>query len=143
MRLERNVITFGAGASVGVAQTILFKGYIDPTFGPIPVISDYIPYPWGNWSTLGNILIGGVVFGVSQFTNVVKNGDLKNFFATYGLTTLVGGVMNGIFPTAVPVARAGARRLVARAPAARAAVARTAAMQPITQTGIPPTSILA
>ena len=143
MRLERNVITFGAGASIGVAQTILFKEYVDPTFGPIPVISDYIPYPWGNWSTLGNILIGGVAFGVSQFTNVVKSGDLKNFLATYGLTTLVGGVMNGVFPAPALRARAGARRLVARAPAARAAVARTTSMAPITATGVPPAQILA
>lgn len=143
MRIERNVITFGAGASVGVAQTILMKEYVDPNFGPIPWIGGMIPYPWGNWSTLGNILIGGVVFGVSQFTNVVKNSDLKNFLATYGLTTIVGGVMNGVFPGPALRARAGARRLVARAPAVTQAVRSTAAMAPITATGIPPAQILA
>lgn len=140
MRLDKNTISFGAGAAVGVTQTILFKEYVDTQFGPIPIIGDYLPYPWGNWSSLGNILIGGIAFSVSQFTAAVKNSDLKNFLGTYGLTTLVGGILNGVFPAAVP---ARARRLVARAaPVARAA-ARGASMAPITATGIPPATILA
>jgi len=139
-KLDKNTISFGAGAAVGVTQTILFKEYVDTQFGPIPFVGDYLPYPWGNWSSLGNVLIGGIAFGVSQFTGAVKNTDLKNFLGTYGLTTLVGGVLNGVFPASAPVARA--RRLVARAPVARAA-ARTVSMAPITATGIPPATILA
>ena len=139
-KLDRNTISFGACAAVGVTQTILMKQYVD-TYGPIPFIGDYLPYPWGNWSTFGNILIGGVAFGVSQFTGAVKNNDIRNFLGTYGLTTLVGGVLNGVFTNGAPAARrAGARRLVARA---APQVARAASVAPLTPTGISPATILA
>ena len=134
-KLGRDTITFGAGAAVGVTQTILFKQYLD-TYGPIPFIGGLLPYPWGNWSTLGNILIGGVVFGVSQFTSWVTNYDLKSFLGTYGITTLVGGILNGVFPGGtVPTARRAAARL---APAVRSA----RAVSPATPTGIPTGQIL-
>jgi len=90
---EKATMILGAGAAVGVSQTVIFREYL----GPIPVIGDYIPHPWGNWSSLGNIIIGGIAFGVSQFTDILKNHrDFKGFLLTYGMTTLIGGFMNGI-----------------------------------------------
>ena len=143
MRLDRNIVTCGAGAGVGVIQTVLMKQYVD-AYGPIPVVGTYIPAPWNRWSTLGNILIGGAVFGISQFTNVVKKDDVKDFLGVYGITAIVGGIMNGLFTPVV--ARAGAGARVARAPIRLApTVARSAQMAPsiLTQTGIPPAKILA
>lgn len=139
MKISRTIMTTGAGAGIGVIQTIVFKEYIDPNFGPIPGIGTVLPYPWGNWSTFGNILIGGVVFGLSQFTKVIKNKDLNNFLTIYGISVLIGGIMNGVFPGA-PAARAGAR---ARAPVRLAPRGRGATVAPLTQTGIPPVRVLA
>lgn len=138
MRIDRTTMVMGAGAGVGVIQTVLTKEYIDPTFGPIPFVGQYLPYPWGNWSTFGNIVIGGICFGVATFTNVFsRKPEIGNFLSVYGITTLIGGFMNGIFPGTAP--------LRAAAPALRAAVAPSMApsVAPITPTGIPPTTILA
>jgi len=106
MKIDKSTMVFGAGAAVGVSQTVIFREYVDSTFGPIPGIGGYIPHPWGNWSSLGNIIIGGVAFGISQFTNLIKNRDFKGFLFTYGMTTLIGGFMNGILTTPALPARA-------------------------------------
>jgi hypothetical protein len=115
------------------------KQYVD-TYGPIPIIGTYIPAPWNRWSTLGNILIGGAVLGISQFTKVVKRGDIKDFLGVYGITALVGGIMNGLFVAPI----AGAR--MPRAPIRLAPTglnARSAQVMPYTKTGVPPAKILA
>jgi len=103
-KLDKATMVFGAGAAVGVSQTIIFREYL----GPIPGIGDYVPHPWGNWSSLGNIIIGSIAFGVSQFTNIVKNSDFKGFLMAYGMTTLIGGFMNGILPGPTLITRARA-----------------------------------
>ena len=136
MKLERETketMIMGAGAGVGVIQTVLTKQYIDPQFGPIPYIGTMLPAPWGNWSTLGNIIIGGVFFGVGAFTDIIKNKSytLNNFLTIYGITTLVGGVMNGVFYGPAMGARA------------RATLAPYARVAPDTPTGIPSVKILA
>lgn len=95
MRMDKDVIVNGAGCGVGVVQTILTQQYL----GGIPGIESVIPYPWNQWGTLGNIIIGGFAFGFSQFTNIIKNYKIKNFLTYYGLVTLIGGLMNGIFIT--------------------------------------------
>jgi len=138
--MSKGKMAIGAGAGVGIAQTFVFREYVDAQLGPIPGISDVLPYPWGNWSSTGNILIGGIVFGVSQFTKLFK-GNVKSFASMYGFATIIGGVMNGIFPP-VPAARARARAPVARRAMARAA-APYRAVAPATPTGIPATKILA
>ena len=99
---DKQTVIIGAGASVGVIQTVAFKQYVD-NYGNFPLIGDMMPYPWGKWSTLGNILIGGVLFSITQFTHIIanKNYDVNSFLKIYGMTTLIGGLMNGIFPSPV------------------------------------------
>ena len=103
--LDKETMAMGAGAGVGVIQTIIMKEYVDVTYGPIPGIGTSLG-EWGKWSTLGNILIGGVVFGISTFTGVIANKsyEFNKFLQMYGITALIGGIVNGIFPrtTAVP-----------------------------------------
>lgn len=146
MRFSKEKMALGAGASVGIIQTILMKEYVDTQFGPIPFLGDYLPYPWGNWSSTGNIIIGGIIFAASQFTNVFKGkkkgeSNINRFLGMYGLTNLVGGIMNGIFPIAQappPAARMNAaRRLAPRVAQQQRSVA------PLSQTGSPSTKILA
>lgn len=104
----QEIIVVGAGASVGVAQTVIFRQYVDG-FGNFPLIGDMLPHPWGKWSTFGNILIGGIAFGLTQFTDIIadKSHDLNQFLKIYGMSVLVGGLMNGIFPSEGLVARSG------------------------------------
>jgi len=95
--IAKPTIVVGAGAGIGVAQTVAFKQYLDPMYGNVPGIGDMLPDPWGKISVLGNILIGGIAFGISQFTTLVsrKNVDFNQFLKMYGLTTLIGGFANG------------------------------------------------
>jgi len=96
MKMVKEIIVTGAGAGVGVVQILVTKKYD----GLFPLIGGYIPYPWGNYSTLGNILIGGVAFGISTFTKLLS-GDIKTFLQIYGITALIGGIANGILDTVV------------------------------------------
>lgn len=134
MRMSRDVMINGAGAGVGVVWTVLSKQYIDTQFGPIPFIGGMLPHPWGNWSTLGSILMGGIFFGVSQFTGVIKNSSLNNFLTYFGLTTLIGGIMNGLFYGGT-VARA-------RAAGIRVAPRASSAVTNLTPTGVPYAKVL-
>jgi len=136
-KIDRETMVVGAGAGIGVIQTVLMKEYVDSEFGPIPYISDFIPDPWARWSTFGNIVLGGVAFGLTTFTNLVKNYDVNKFFQIYGMTTLIGGIMNGIFPG--PTLGYKATRTAALV-APRTTVTRVA---PQTPTGIPATRVLA
>jgi len=142
MNIDKAIMIPAAGAGVGVAYTILSKQYLD-SYGNVPWIGDMLPAPWGKWSTLGGILIGGVTFGVSMFTNVVKNQgyQLYSFLTVFGFTTLIGGILNGLFPGGT-TARAGMRLAPRARTFARSAVARTASMAPITTTGIPAAQVL-
>lgn len=134
MKIDKALMIPAAGAAVGTVWVVTSKSYLD-TFGPIPIIGDYIPAPWNKWSTLGGILIGGVLFSVGAFTNVIKkkNARLNTFLTTFGITALVGGVLNGVLVP--PAARA-------RAPV-RLAPTRAAGPLPLTQTGVPPARVLA
>lgn len=142
MSIDKAIMIPAAGAGVGVAYTLLSKKYLDP-YGNVPVIGDMMPVGWGTWSSLGGILIGGITFGVSMFTNVVKNQgySLYSFLTVFGFTTLVGGIMNGLFP-GTTTARAGMRLTPRARTYARSAVARTASMAPITATGVPAVQVL-
>jgi hypothetical protein len=140
LKIDKATMTFGAGAAVGITQAYLMREYVDQ-YGPIPFLGDFIPPPWNYWSTLGNIIVGGSLFGVSQFVKGIK-GDMKGFLAVYGLTTLVGGVLNGVFPGPHTVRTRATRRLAPR-PTLRARPQRRVQMKQPTPTGIPPTQILA
>lgn len=129
--IDRQTMIVGAGAGVGVIQTIGFTKIA----GPFPLIGDYIPTPWNQWSTLGNILFGGVAFGISTFTNLIKSSDLKTFLQTYGITALIGGITWGVVLTLTTPLGARGRGLALRRPVGQ--------MQPKTPTGIPATKILA
>lgn len=133
MKIDKTLTINGAGASVGVVWTVLSKNYIDTTFGAIPWLGTVLPYPWGNWSTGGSIIIGGVLFGLSQFTNLIRNYTLNSFLKYFGLTALIGGLMNGLLYGAAPAARMRGLRL------ARAG----GPISNLTPTGIPTAKILA
>lgn len=136
-KLDKETMIMGAGAGIGVIQTVVTKEYVDANFGNFPGIGDMIPAPWGRWSTFGNILIGGICFGLSTFTGLIKNYSIVKFLQAYGITTLVGGIVNGVFPGTV-IALGRARR-----PAMRLAprvAARVGVATPTTQPG---TTILA
>lgn len=113
----------GVGAGVGLVQAYLTRDVLDAMWGPIPYIGDYLGV-WGTYSTFGNIAIGAVAFGLSTFTNVVKNDTARAFLQGYGFTTLLGGIFNGIFPNLQLKARlggkfrAGAPAIARMAPAA-------------------------
>lgn len=87
------VLANGAGAGIGVVQILTLK----QNDAPIPVIGDYIPYPWGNWSTLGNMIAGGIAFGLS-LSNIIQSRSafLNEALQVYGITTLFGGIASGI-----------------------------------------------
>ena len=87
----QKTIVMGAGAAVGVVQTVLTRQY-DVL---IPGIGPYLA-GWGRLSTLGNILIGAVALGIPQFTNIVKNTDIGGFLQLYGITAICGGLVNGL-----------------------------------------------
>lgn len=105
--LDKAFLIPGVGASVGTIQTILTRQY------------DYVIVPtwmgWGNLSSLGNIIIGGVVFGIPLLTNRL-NYSLKSFLQVYGLTTLIGGIMNGLLS---PVNPPSSSRMVSTLPGGR------------------------
>lgn len=92
----------GTGAGIGLVQVYLTRNILDALWGPIPGVGEALGV-WGSWSTLGNMVIGGVAMGVSM-TNVAKGGA-KTFLKSYGFITLLGGILNGIFPAEAMVAR--------------------------------------
>lgn len=93
---DKKTMVVSAGAGVGVVQTIYTK-----QLGAIPYLGDILPAPWGNWSTIGNILIGTAVFGITTFTNILAKSHnyINTGLQVYGLTILIGGLANGIFET--------------------------------------------
>lgn len=93
----KNEMVLATGAGVGMIQAYLTRDVLDAMWGPIPYISDYLG-TWGTYSTFGNIAIGAVTFGLSTFTKIIKNKSTNSFLQGYGLTTLLGGVFNGVFP---------------------------------------------
>ena len=132
---SKAVVTMGAGVAIGLTGAAIAKRYD----GIVPLIGPYLPLPWGNYSTLGLILIGGVTLGLAK-TKIIKGADIKSVATGFGLTTLLSGVLNGIFPVfGLPAARA---RLNAR-PVYNQAARSAARMAPISTTGIPAARILA
>ena len=142
---DKETLMLGAGAGIGVIQTVVFKEYLDPMYGNIPFIGDYLPAPWGRISVLGNILIGGVFLGITQFTNLIanKNYDINNFLKIYGITTLVGGIANGIFYGGASPMRARAAGTALRlARPIQARANNMNSMSPLTPTGVPAVRVL-
>jgi hypothetical protein len=101
---NKETIVVGAGAGIGVAQTLISKQYDFVLVGAIPS-------PWNTMASLGNIIIGGVFFGITQFSSLIENKsyDLNQFLKVYGMTTLIGGLMNGIFPAATLTVQSASR----------------------------------
>ena len=96
--LDNKALVVSAGAGIGVIQTIWSKEW-----GLFPVIGEYFGPVWGKWSTIGNILIGGIVFGVTTFTNVLakKHKFVNTALQVYGITAVIGGFANGVFGTSL------------------------------------------
>lgn len=138
MRLVSTETVIWAGAGVGVVQTVTFKKF-DAQWGAFPIIGQYLPQPWSRWSTIGNILFGGIAFGISRFTGLLSRHDyIRSFLQIYGITALIGGIANGVLVGLVPPPPGGGlvRRVVTRQPTG-------AAVAPQTPTGIPQTKVLA
>lgn len=91
-------IQIGIGVGLGSLQIVATEQYVtDP-----------------QWKTWGNVIIGGIALGITQFTNWTKdNSTIDKVVLCYGWTTLLGGMIKmipGIFPTALraaPVRAAG------------------------------------
>ena len=95
LELDKKTMVVSAGAGLGVIQTIWSKQW-----GLFPGIGGMMPAPWGKWSTIGNILIGGVVFGITTFTKLLASHNFVNTaLQVYGITALIGGLANGVFET--------------------------------------------
>lgn len=135
---NKAVVTMGAGVAIGLTGAAIAKRYD----GIVPLIGPYLPLPWGNYSTLGLIIIGGVTLGLAK-TKLIKGADIKNVATGFGLTTLLSGVLNGIFPIIGLPARARAPLRLNARPIPSQAARAAARMSPVNVTGVPPARILA
>ena len=107
---DKRTVVFGAGAGVALAQTFLTRQYATN----VPFIGDIMPTHWGQWNTLGNILIGGAAYGLSLNSKYFKKKqDLKNFLTTYGIICVMGGLLNGLFPAGLGYGTLGAAKQAA------------------------------
>jgi hypothetical protein len=52
-----------------------------------------------NWKTWGNVILGGIALGITQFTKWTKgNKTLNKVVLCYGWTALLGGIINAVRP---------------------------------------------
>jgi len=103
----------GIGAGVGVAQTIITEQY--------DMVIPYLPSNFNKLSNAGNVIIGGLVFGISYFTTLVRSKSipLYEFLTVYGFTTLIGGLINTFLPSTTTARASGAGGYVATLPGGR------------------------
>jgi len=83
-----------SGIGVGVIQN-----QISNQWGYFPVLGGWLPSPWNGWSSIGGIITGGVAFWLAQYAKFLKGKqhlELKIFLYYYGITTILGGIVNGI-----------------------------------------------
>lgn len=88
------------GAGIGLTQVIATMKYADTT---IPIIGDYIPAPWNKYSTLGNIIVGGLLGLVVATGKLKESPSLNGILLMYAITSLAGGAINGLLPTTFPL----------------------------------------
>ena len=139
---SKEFLAMGGGAAVGMIQVQVMEKYVDINYGTVPFIGDYLPAPWNKWSTIGNIIFGGVALGIAKFGKFGKKKNVRWFLGTYGVTTLIGGAVGGILTPAPPVARARAMaRTVQPIVAPRGPVARPPLQAPVPMGGPTPTGI--
>lgn len=104
--LKNIPLAVGVGAGVGTIQVLLTKYYDRP-------LIEQIPMPWGNLSTLFNILTGGIVVGLGitgKLDKIVKSRKMQDFLIPYGFATLFGGIINGLLTPSPGSANARATR---------------------------------
>jgi len=102
VKLSNTNIAIGSGIGVGMAQTFLLGEYMDWDW-------PQIPGGWGTPAVIGNIVIGSCAALIWKYSKIKK--PLKTFLGAYGITTIIGGVMNGIFPRVpAPVVGFGGNR---------------------------------
>lgn len=95
-KIDKQAMIYGAGAGLGVLQTVASREW-----GVCPLIGGYLPGNWNRSGCIGNIILGALIFGISQGTKLLnKNKKAKDFLTLYGSTILIGGLVNGIFPSA-------------------------------------------
>ena len=94
--VKNPVMLTAVGAAAGIAQTFVTKNNIDAIAPPIPYVSNTLG-AWGQYSTFANIVIGGIATGLSATNKVIKQDSARNFLIGYGVTTLLGGILNGVY----------------------------------------------
>lgn len=105
MKFDKELLMMGAGAGLGVVIPAVLKKYYNVS---VPFIGDYIPAPWNKTSIFIPIVAGGVVWGIAQFTKLVKDDKINNLLWMFGFTSLITGVINGAMES-LPAGAAAAR----------------------------------
>lgn len=122
----------GAGAGTGVIVPAVLTKYVDATQEPL------VP-TWGIWGTYGvlvPIITGAASLVITQFTRLVRNTTMNDFFSMYGIVALLEGALTGALNVEeVPGGRARRARV---APMRMPAPVRRA---PVTRGGLTPTRI--
>ena len=84
--MNKQLLVMGAGAGTGALVPILLQKYVDPQ------------YPTGIFgiklSTIIPVATGVIGLGVTLFTDLIKNDNLKNFITMYSFPAIFSGVMN-------------------------------------------------
>lgn len=101
-----------AGGLVGVAQEVLLREMVDPAVAN-PFLTGKSSTPPPGMKTLGNwgapsVLAGfgtgavGIGLGIEGLTRgkILKSPNASGFALGYGSTAALGGVLNGIYPSA-------------------------------------------
>jgi len=107
LKINKKIAIPSIGAGVGVLQVVTTKHY-----NFLPGLFPFLPSPWDGLDSTGNIIIGAVALGISQFTKLLnKHHYIKQALGVYAFTIITGGILNGLFPAT----------LSARAPTGRVA----------------------
>lgn len=100
------------GSGVGFAQEILLREYADPAYvKPFLTGTTGMPPPgmktlkqWAAPSVMTGLIAGGIAtgLGVEGLTRgrIIKSANASSFALGYGTTSLLGGILNGVFPSA-------------------------------------------
>ena len=105
--VNKDNLIVATGAGVGTLSSIMMRQWADVNYGTIPGISGIIPAPWDRYSTLGNIIIGGLTFGIGTFAGLSSN--ISGFLQGIGIVSLIAGLTFGVFPETTTGYRSRAR----------------------------------
>lgn len=84
MKINKDLLYYGAGAGIGAAIPTILKKYDGQIFDG----------PWGTYSTLIPMATGGLGIAASLLP-YIRNADIKHLLFAYGITAFVTGILNG------------------------------------------------